>query len=215
MISGDPDDFQEEDPESVKYLDINRDFNAYFTHPYLKQFSAIVERGGEGDIIEFEVDDNPALEYFARNGITHFGHYTCDYETGYVENDDNEAIFARGKIVVSISANGEVEVSGEAECDDASYDEGSWDWFGRMEAQIEDWVDNDELGLISWQLMAHINAQLEAEIEDLRARSGPDEEDESEAQDEEDEDEDEVEESEDNRYQQETDSGDSEDEDEA
>ncbi|KAG9659134.1 hypothetical protein KCU95_g6303, partial [Aureobasidium melanogenum] len=209
----------EKNPTSAGLYTSIREFREFADFEYLMQFSAVVERGGVGDIVDFDVDDNPDLEYFERNNITHFGKYTCDYETGYCYND-NEAVFARGKIEVSVDNNRNITVTGDANCDDTSYDEINWQWFQTFRTEIENWVRADEVGLISWQLMDHINASLEDEIEDLRARSGDDEEDsdeedETEAQDSEDEDEDQVEEDESDSDEQESESGQTDDEDEA
>ncbi|KAG9515859.1 hypothetical protein KCV07_g7122, partial [Aureobasidium melanogenum] len=120
-------------------------------------------------------------KYFERNNITHLGKFTCDYETCNLY-DDTGAASARGRIEVSVDLRRNVTVTGDAECDDTSYDETNC---------------SDGVGLISWQLMDHINASLEDDIEDLRRHSGDDEkdsdeEDETEAQDDEDEDEDQV-----------------------
>ncbi|KAG9999571.1 hypothetical protein KCU78_g15834, partial [Aureobasidium melanogenum] len=122
------------------------------------------------DIVYFEVDDNPDLEYFERNNITHFGKFTCDYETGDLY-DDTRAASARGRIEVSVDDRRNITVTDDAECDDTSYDETNWQWFQTFRTEIEN--------------------------SDLRARSGndekdSDEEDETEAQDDEDEDEDQV-----------------------
>jgi hypothetical protein len=57
-----------------------------------------------------------------------------------------------------------------------------WEWFAEIEAEIKQWIQEDDLGLISWDLMAHIDASLEGEIEDLRARSGGDEEEDEETE---------------------------------
>ncbi|KAG9996897.1 hypothetical protein KCU78_g17216, partial [Aureobasidium melanogenum] len=162
------------------------------------------------DIVYFEVDDNPDLEYFERNNITHFGKFTCDYETGDLYNDTGAAS-ARGRIEVSVDHRRNVTVTGDAECDDTSYDETNWQWFQTFRTEIENWVRADGVGLISWQLMDHINASLEDEIEDLRARSGDDEED----SDEEDEDEDQVKSDENDSDEQESESGQTDDENEA
>ncbi|KAK6008835.1 hypothetical protein QM012_000738 [Aureobasidium pullulans] len=157
---------EEAHPESAGLFDLIHGFKNFARFRYLMQFSAIVERGGEGDIVDFDVDENPDLEYFACNKITHFGSFICDYEKGAIHND-NEAVFARGKIEVSVDYHGNTTVTGDADCDNDIYDETDWDWFRAFRTEIVAW--------------------LEAEIEDLRERSGDDEESESEAQDEEDE----------------------------
>ncbi|KAH0028765.1 hypothetical protein KCU78_g3540, partial [Aureobasidium melanogenum] len=69
----------EEDPKSAGLYDFIREFRDFARFPCLVQFSAVVERSGVEDIVYFEVDDNPDLEYFERNNITHFGKFTCDY----------------------------------------------------------------------------------------------------------------------------------------
>lgn len=160
------------------------------------QFSAVVERSGVEDIVYSEVDDNPDLESFKRNNIIHFGKFTCDHKIGDLY-DDTGAASARGRIEVSVDHRRNVTVTGDAECDDTSYDETNRQWFQTSRTKIENWVRTDGVGLISWQLMYHINASLGDEIEDLRRHSGDDEkdsdeEDETEAQDDEDEDEDQV-----------------------
>ncbi|KAH0343672.1 hypothetical protein KCU83_g8720, partial [Aureobasidium melanogenum] len=215
----DDDPIDAEDPKSAGLYNFIREFRDFARFPYLMQFSAIVKRSGVEDIVDSEVDDNPDLEYFERNNITHFGKFTCDYETGYLD-DATGAASARGGIEVSVDRRRNVTVTGDADCDDTSYDETNWQWFQTFRTEIENWVRTDGVGLISWQLMDHINASLEDEIEDLRARSGDDEEesdeeDGNEAQDDEDEDEDQVELDENNSNEQESESGQTDDEDEA
>ncbi|KAH0362711.1 hypothetical protein KCU65_g7852, partial [Aureobasidium melanogenum] len=172
------------------------EFKELFEFDYLMQFEAIVERGGTGDVVQLD----PEVEYFARNGITHVSRFICDYETGYVDDED-EDMFARGRIEVSVDDNGNITITGDADCDGTGYDHTNWQWFQNFRTVIQNRVRNDDVGLISWQLMERINASLEDEIEDLRRRSGDDsededEEDETEAQDDESEDEEEVQESE-------------------
>lgn len=210
------DPIEEEDPLCAGLYRTTREFREFARFRYLQQFSAIVERGGAEDTVDFEVDGNPDLEYFERNRITHFAKFTCEFETGEIYKD-NEGVFARGRVEVSVDDNRNVTVTGDAECDGSSYDETTWQWFGLFRTEVENWVRADPVGLISWQLMDHINAQLEDEVEDLRARSGDDEEDEDEGeiQADEDEDEDEVEEDEKDSDEQESESGQTEDEDEA
>lgn len=215
----DDDSINEENPESAGLYDFIREFRELAEFKYLMQFSAVVERSGVEDIVEFEVDYNPDLEYFKRNNITHFGKFTCDYETGYLY-DWEGAPCASGKIEVSVDHRRNVTVIGDAECNDTSYDETNWQWFQNFRTQVENCVHRDPVGLISWHLMDHINAQLEDEIEDMRARSGDDEEsedeeDEIEAQDDEPEDEGEVEEDENDSDKQDSESGNSDDEHEA
>lgn len=190
-------------PEAANLYEASLDFKKQFRFQYLMQFSAIVERGGEEDIVQFD----PEIEYFDRNNITHFGKFTCDYETGYVYDGDGGR-FARGKIEVEVDYRRNVTVTGDADCDHSSYNVTNWQWFQELRTEIEEWVREDEVGLISWGLMEYINAQLEAEVEHLRARSGDDEEDENE-------DEDEVEEGENDSDEQQSESGEAEDEDEA
>ncbi|KAG9747288.1 hypothetical protein KCU73_g7384, partial [Aureobasidium melanogenum] len=187
------DPIDEEDPKSAGLYDLIREFRDSAPFPYPLQFSAVIERSGVEDVVDFKVDDNPDLEYFKRNNITYFGKFTCDYETGDLY-DDTGAASARGRIEVSVDHRRNVTVTGDAECDDTSYDETNRQWFQTSRTEIENWVRIDGVGLISWQLMDHINASLEDEMQDLRARSGNDEEDsdekdETEAQDDEDEEE--------------------------
>ncbi|KAH0257786.1 hypothetical protein KCU91_g16157, partial [Aureobasidium melanogenum] len=215
----DDDPIDAEHPKSAGLYNFIREFRDFARFPYLMQFSAIVERSGVEDIVDFEVDDNPDLEYFERNNITHFGRFTCDYETGCLYGNTGAAS-ARGRIEVSVDYRRNVTVTGDADCDDTSYDETNWQWFQTFRTEIENWVRADGVGLISWQLMDHINVSLEDEIEDLRARSGDDEEesdeeDENEAQDDGDENEDQVESDENNSDEQESESGQTDDEDEA
>lgn len=190
-------------PEAANLYKASPEFRKQFGFQYLMQFSAIVERGGMEDIVQF--DDE--MEYFARNNITHFGKFTCDYETGYVHRGHG-GVFASGKIEVEVDYHRNVTVTGGASCDDTFYDENNWQWFQDFRTEIEERVGEDKVGLISWGLMDYINGQLKAEIEDLRERSGDDEEDE-------DEDENEAEEDEDDSDDQESESGETEDEDEA
>ncbi|KAH0262647.1 hypothetical protein KCU91_g13274, partial [Aureobasidium melanogenum] len=204
-----------DDPSYAGLYTFDPDFRAFASFDYLMQFEAIVVRGGVEDIVQFD----PEIDYFKRNNITHFGKFSCDYETGDIY-DGNGASFARGRIEVSVDHRRNVTVTGDAECDDTSYDQTNWQWFQTFRTEIENWVRNDAVRLISWQLMDHINASLEDEIEDMRIRAGDDEEsedeeDETEAQEDESEDEDQVEESEDDSDEQKSESGESNDEDEA
>jgi hypothetical protein len=131
------------------------------------------------DYIDYDIYTAESLGYFLRSGITHFGRFSCDYETGY-DLESSAGKFASGTIEVNINEEGEVKVSGEASCDDESWGKHEWEWFGEIEREIKQWIQEDDLGLISWDLMAHIDASLEGEIEDLRARSGGDEEEDEE-----------------------------------
>jgi hypothetical protein len=144
----DDDPIDAEDPKSAGSYDPIREFRDFARFPYLLRFSAIVERSGVEDIVYFEVDDNPDLEYFERNNVTHFGKFTCDYETGDLY-DDTGAASARGRIEVSVDHRRNVTVTGDAECDDTSYDEINWQWFQTFRTEIENWVRIDGIGLIS------------------------------------------------------------------
>ncbi|KAG9658450.1 hypothetical protein KCU64_g4503, partial [Aureobasidium melanogenum] len=139
----DDDPIDAEHPKSAGLYNFIRGFRDFARFPYLMQFSAIVERSGVEDIVDFEVDDNPDLEYFERNNITHFGKFTCDYETGYLD-DATGAASARGRIEVSVDHRRNVTVTGDAECDDTSYDETNWQWFQTFRTEIEDWEESDE-----------------------------------------------------------------------
>ncbi|KAH0346240.1 hypothetical protein KCU83_g7390, partial [Aureobasidium melanogenum] len=86
-------------------------------------FAVIVGYGCIGDLVEVHFDKDLHLKYFELNNITHFGKHTCDYEARYIHNDD-EAVFARGKIEVSIDfPHNIISVTGDADCDGTSYNE--------------------------------------------------------------------------------------------
>jgi hypothetical protein len=169
------DDDGETEHEDAYLTRINHEMRQLFLVPYLKQFEAIIECGGGEDYIDYDIYTAESLGYFLRSGITHFGRFTCDYETGY-DLESSAGKFASGTIEVSINEEGEVKVSGGAVCDDESWGKHEWEWFAEIEREIKQWIQQDDLGLISWQLMEHIDGALEGEIEDLRARSGGDEE---------------------------------------
>jgi hypothetical protein len=178
-IEEEDDDDGESEHEHAYLTRINSEMRQLFLVPYLKQFEAIVERGGTEDYIDYDIYTAESLGYFLRSGITHFGRFSCDYETGY-DLESSAGKFASGTIEVNINEEGEVKVSGEASCDDESWGKHEWEWFAEIEREIKQWIQEDDLGLISWDLMAHIDASLEGEIEDLRARSGGDEEEDEE-----------------------------------
>jgi len=161
----------------------HHDTRALYLKPYLKQFDAFVLRGGVGDYVQFDIYNEESLGYFLRSGITHFGSYTCDYETGYC--DDGAGHFASGKIKVWVMDDGEVRVSGHATCDNGSMDNIFRQWWNNFKREIKEAVKADAMGLISWELMERINSELESEVENFRARSGGDESEEEEEEDEE------------------------------
>jgi hypothetical protein len=170
-IEEEDDDDGESEHEDAYLTRINSEMKQLFLVPYLKQFEAIVQRGGVEDYIDYDIYTAESLGYFLRSGITHFGRFSCDYETGY-DLESSAGKFASGTIEVSINGEGEVKVSGEASCDDESWGKHEWEWFAEIEREIRQWIQENDPGLISWDLMAHIDASLEGEIEDLRARSG-------------------------------------------
>jgi hypothetical protein len=77
----------------------NHETRELFLVPYLKQIKSVVLRGGTGDFVQYDPYNTDGLGYFARSGITHFGSYTCDYETGYDYGSEADQ-FASGKIKV-------------------------------------------------------------------------------------------------------------------
>ena len=169
--------------EDAYLMRFHHDTRALFLKPYLKQFKAVVLRGGVGDYVQFDIYNEESLGYFLRSGITNFGSYTCDYETGYC--DDGAGHFASGKIKVWVREDGEVRVSGQATCDDDSMDNIFRQWWINFKREIKESVKADVMGLISWELMERINSELEGEVEDFRARSGGDESEEEEEEEEE------------------------------
>jgi hypothetical protein len=172
-----PNDDSEQQHKDADIMRFNHETRQLFLVPYLRQFQAVVERGGIADMVDLDIYTDDFLRYFLRSGITHVAKYTCDYETGYGWAD-NGCEFASGIIKVQIAEDGEIEVSGEATCGDGSVDE--WEWFDELEREIKRWVKADALGLISWDLMEYIDIGLEREIEYLRARWGDDAEEEEE-----------------------------------
>jgi hypothetical protein len=72
---------QHKDADLMRF---NHETRELFLVPYLKQFKAVVLRGGTGDFVQYDSYINTdGLGYFMRSSITHFGSYTCGYETGY------------------------------------------------------------------------------------------------------------------------------------
>jgi hypothetical protein len=133
-----------------------------------------VLRGGCEDYIDYDIYTTNALGYFLRSGITHFGSYTCDYETNHDMGGEG-GVFASGRITVWIDDDGEIEVSGSAENDDNSWSGRNWEWFREFRKEIRQWIESDNLGLISWDLMQHIDRELEGEVEWLRSIARGDE----------------------------------------
>lgn len=164
--------------EDAYLMRFHHDTRALYLKPYLRQFEAVILRGGVGDYVQFDMYNDDSLGYFLRSGITHFGAYTCDYETGYC--DDGAGHFASGKIEVWVKEDGEVCVSGKASCDDASMDHIFRQWWINFKREIKNTVKADPMGLISWDLMECVNTELEGEVEDFRARSEPEEEEDEE-----------------------------------
>jgi hypothetical protein len=113
------DDDGETENEDAYLTRITHENRQLFLVPYLKQFEACVERGGSEDYIDYDIYTAESLGYFLRSGITHFGRFSCDYETGY-DLESSAGRFALGTIEVSISEEGEVKVLGGAVCDDES-----------------------------------------------------------------------------------------------
>jgi len=169
--------------EDAYLMRFHHDTRALYLKPYLKQFEAVVLRGSVGDYVQFDIYNEESLGYFLSSGITHFGSYTCDYETGYC--DDGAGHFASGKIKVWVMDDGEVGVSGKATCNDVSMDNIFRQWWVNFKREIKEAVKADAMGLISWDLMERINSELESEVEDFRARSGGDESEEEEEEQEE------------------------------
>lgn len=164
--------------EDAYLMRFHHETRALFLKPYLRQFEAVVSRGGVGDYVQFDMYNEESLGYFLRSGITHIGSYTCDYETG--DCDDGAGHFASGKIKVWVKEDGEVCFRGQASCDEVSMDNIFRQWWIAFKREIKEWIKEDPMGLISWELMEHINTQLENEVEDFRARSGGDESEEEE-----------------------------------
>jgi hypothetical protein len=180
QICTDDNDDGEDEHDSAYLNRINYEMRNHFLVPYLKQFEGIIERGGTGDYVDYNIYNVDAFNYFLRSGIIHFANFTCDYETGY-DYESEAGKFASGKIEVWVDEDGEVQVSDNAQCDGESWYGHEWEWFIGFERGIKQWVKADECGLIDWDLMEYIDGALESEIEASRARSGGEDEEMSES----------------------------------
>lgn len=120
--------------EDAYLMRFHHETRALFLKPYLRQFKAVVLRGGVGDYVQFDIYNEESLGYFLRGGITPFGRYICDYETGY--HNDGAGRFADGKIEVWVKEDGEVGVRGQASCDDDSMDNIFRQWWIGFKKEI-------------------------------------------------------------------------------
>ncbi|KEQ73064.1 hypothetical protein M436DRAFT_64223 [Aureobasidium namibiae CBS 147.97] len=130
--------------QDVHLMRFHHNTRALYLKPYLKQFEAVVLRGGVGDYVQFDMYNEESLGYFLRSGVTHFGLYTCDCETG--DYDDGAAKFASGKIEVWVGDDGKVGVSGKATCDDVSMDNTfrHWELMERINNELESIATHDD-----------------------------------------------------------------------